>query len=73
MSHDGSSGGVIHMAVITEDKVEWLFVPDNELPKFWVCILIASICSDSCKSQEGKEVLGIEPGKVQAAPREIEV
>ena len=64
------------MAVITEDKVEQLFVPGNELPKFWVCILTASICSDSCKSQEGKEVLGIEPGKkilVQAAPMEIEV
>ncbi|KAI0033777.1 nucleophile aminohydrolase [Vararia minispora EC-137] len=35
MSRDGSSGGVIRMAVITEDGVERLFVPGNELPKFW--------------------------------------
>ncbi|KAI0921357.1 Proteasome subunit beta type-6, variant 2 [Taiwanofungus camphoratus] len=43
MSRDGSSGGVIRMAVITEDGVERLFVPGNELPKFW----------------DGKEVLGV--------------
>ena len=43
MSRDGSSGGVIRMCVITEDGVERLFVPGNELPKFW----------------EGKEVLGM--------------
>ena len=43
MSRDGSSGGVIRMCVITEDGVERLFVPGNELPKFW----------------EGKEVLGV--------------
>ena len=42
MSRDGSSGGVIRMAVITESGVERLFVPGNELPKFW----------------EGHEVLG---------------
>jgi len=42
MSRDGSSGGVIRMCVITEDGVERLFVPGNELPKFW----------------EGHEVLG---------------
>ena len=42
MSRDGSSGGVIRMCVITEDGVERLFVPGNELPKFW----------------EGYEVLG---------------
>ncbi|KZV69845.1 proteasome-domain-containing protein [Peniophora sp. CONT] len=42
MSRDGSSGGVIRMAVITEGGVERLFVPGNELPKFW----------------EGHEVLG---------------
>lgn len=42
MSRDGSSGGVIRMAVITEDKVERLFVPGDQLPKFW----------------EGREVLG---------------
>ena len=42
MSRDGSSGGVVRMCVITEDGVERLFVPGNELPKFW----------------EGREVLG---------------
>ncbi|KAI0720260.1 20S proteasome subunit [Cerioporus squamosus] len=42
MSRDGSSGGVIRMCVITEDKVERLFVPGDQLPKFW----------------QGKEVLG---------------
>jgi 20S proteasome subunit beta 1 len=42
MSRDGSSGGVVRMCVITEDNVERLFVPGNELPKFW----------------EGYEVLG---------------
>ena len=42
MSRDGSSGGVIRMCVITEGGVERLFVPGNELPRFW----------------EGKEVLG---------------
>lgn len=41
MSRDGSSGGVIRMCVITEAGVERLFVPGNELPRFW----------------EGKEVL----------------
>ncbi|KAJ7904336.1 nucleophile aminohydrolase [Mycena olivaceomarginata] len=35
MSRDGSSGGVIRMCVITEEGVERLFVPGNELPKFW--------------------------------------
>jgi 20S proteasome subunit beta 1 len=34
MSRDGSSGGVIRMAVITEKGVERLFVPGNELPTF---------------------------------------
>ncbi|KAI0650602.1 nucleophile aminohydrolase [Trametes meyenii] len=42
MSRDGSSGGVIRMCVITEDKVERLFVPGDQLPKFW----------------QGKEVFG---------------
>lgn len=32
MSRDGSSGGVIRMAVITKDGVERLFVPGNQLP-----------------------------------------
>ncbi|KAF9055101.1 20S proteasome subunit [Hymenopellis radicata] len=35
MSRDGSSGGVIRMCVITEDNVERLFVPGDQLPKFW--------------------------------------
>ena len=35
MARDGSSGGVIRMCVITEDGVERLFVPGNQLPKFW--------------------------------------
>jgi 20S proteasome subunit beta 1 len=43
MSRDGSSGGVIRMCVITESGVERLFIPGNELPKFW----------------EGREVLGL--------------
>lgn len=41
MARDGSSGGVIRMCVITEEGVERLFVPGDQLPKFW----------------EGKEVL----------------
>ena len=47
MSRDGSSGGVIRMCVITEDKVERMFVPGDELPRFW----------------EGKEVLPTNTGK----------
>jgi len=35
MARDGSSGGVIRMCVITESGVERLFVPGNQLPKFW--------------------------------------
>lgn len=35
MSRDGSSGGVIRMCVITEAGVERLFVPGDQLPKFW--------------------------------------
>ena len=42
MSRDGSSGGTIRMCVITEGGVERLFIPGNELPRFW----------------EGKEVVG---------------
>lgn len=60
MSRDGSSGGVIRMAVITEGGVERLFVPGNELPRFW----------------EGKEIIGPASKKVtgqQAVPIEIEV
>ena len=35
------------MCVITEDGVERLFVPGNELPRFW----------------EGKEILGLSDAK----------
>ncbi|KAI8075411.1 proteasome subunit beta type-6 [Gilbertella persicaria] len=35
MSRDGSSGGVIRLAVITKDGVERLFIPGNELPVHW--------------------------------------
>ncbi len=59
MSRDGSSGGVIRMCVITEEGVQRLFVPGNELPKFW----------------EGEEVLHGKPVKreVPVAPMEIEI
>ncbi|KAI8391539.1 proteasome subunit beta type-6 [Radiomyces spectabilis] len=35
MSRDGSSGGVIRMAVITKEGVERLFVPGDQLPTHW--------------------------------------
>ncbi|KAJ3205788.1 Proteasome subunit beta type-1 [Entophlyctis luteolus] len=35
MSRDGSSGGVIRLAVITKDKVERIFTPGDKLPTFW--------------------------------------
>jgi 20S proteasome subunit beta 1 len=35
MSRDGSSGGVIRLAVITESGVERIFTPGDKLPKFW--------------------------------------
>lgn len=35
MSRDGSSGGTIRMAIITEEKVERIFIPGNSLPTFW--------------------------------------
>lgn len=60
ISRDGSSGGVIRMCVITKDGVERLFVPGDQLPKFW----------------EGLEVLGaakklqVEP---EVVPMAIEV
>ncbi|KAF5333463.1 hypothetical protein D9611_002301 [Ephemerocybe angulata] len=57
MSRDGSSGGVIRMCVITEDKVERLFVPGDQLPKFW----------------EGKEVLGAASKKVYTEPEAMAV
>lgn len=34
MSRDGSSGGVIRMAIITQAGVERYFVPNPELPDF---------------------------------------
>lgn len=46
MSRDGSSGGTIRMCVITEEGAERIFIPGNELPRFW----------------EGKEVLPMETG-----------
>ncbi|PCH41292.1 20S proteasome subunit [Wolfiporia cocos MD-104 SS10] len=51
MSRDGSSGGVIRMCVITGDGVERLFVPGDQLPKFW----------------EGKEVLAVPTAKPRDA------
>lgn len=56
MSRDGSSGGTIRMAVITEDSVERLFIPGNELPTFW----------------QGKEIIGtaVQPTKKVDAPGE---
>lgn len=35
MSRDGSSGGTIRMAIITEEGVERIFVPGDKLPLFW--------------------------------------
>ncbi|CAO3588997.1 unnamed protein product [Absidia cylindrospora] len=35
MARDGSSGGVIRLAVITKDGVDRQFVPGNELPTHW--------------------------------------
>jgi 20S proteasome subunit beta 1 len=56
MARDGSSGGVIRMAVITEDGVERLFVPGNELPVFW----------------EGLEVLGKPASQPGVVPMAVE-
>ncbi|KAI5449679.1 Proteasome subunit beta type-1 [Naganishia albida] len=35
MARDGSSGGCIRMCVIKKEGVRRIFVPGNELPKFW--------------------------------------
>jgi len=35
MARDGSSGGVIRLAVITKDGVERVFVPGDSLPEHW--------------------------------------
>jgi len=55
MSRDGSSGGVIRMCVITDDKVERLFVPGDQLPKFW----------------EGRDILGADAKPVKGIPEAI--
>ncbi|EIN10579.1 proteasome-domain-containing protein [Punctularia strigosozonata HHB-11173 SS5] len=59
MARDGSSGGVIRMCVITKDGAERLFVPGDQLPKFW----------------EGREVLsmpGKAATAATAAPMAVE-
>jgi len=35
ISRDGSSGGCIRLAIITKQGVERIFVPGDQLPKFW--------------------------------------
>lgn len=35
MSRDGSSGGMIRLAVLTKDGCRRLNIPGNELPTFW--------------------------------------
>lgn len=35
MSRDGSSGGTIRMAIITKEGVERVFVPGDQLPRFY--------------------------------------
>lgn len=35
MSRDGSSGGVIRLAIIDEAGVERIFVPGDQLPQHW--------------------------------------
>lgn len=44
MARDGSSGGVIRLAVITKAGVERLFIPGNELPgkRSWWMVIKAS-------------------------------
>lgn len=56
MSRDGSSGGVIRMAVIKKDGVERKFFAGDDIPKFW----------------EGKEILPpTVPGKDVAGVRTV--
>ncbi|BEJ02741.1 hypothetical protein CcaverHIS631_0705360 [Cutaneotrichosporon cavernicola] len=52
MSRDGSSGGCIRMCVITKDAARRIFIPGNELPRFW----------------EGKEVVGSSAGVTAQVP-----
>jgi 20S proteasome subunit beta 1 len=35
MARDGSSGGVIRLAVIDEQGVQRIFIPGDKLPKHW--------------------------------------
>jgi 20S proteasome subunit beta 1 len=59
MSRDGSSGGTIRMAVITEEGVTRHFIPGNRLPTFW----------------EGKDIIGFTPkkyGAEEAIPIDVE-
>jgi 20S proteasome subunit beta 1 len=35
MSRDGSSGGVIRLAIIDKDGVERKLIPGDKLPKTW--------------------------------------
>ncbi len=35
LTRDGSSGGVVRLAVITKEGVERIFVPGDKLPTFW--------------------------------------
>lgn len=35
MARDGSSGGVIRMAIIDKNGVERMFIPGDQLPKHW--------------------------------------
>jgi len=38
MSRDGSSGGVIRLAIIDKDGVERIFVPGNQLVSLYINI-----------------------------------
>jgi 20S proteasome subunit beta 1 len=58
MARDGSSGGVIRMAVITEDGVERLFVPGNELPTFWEGL---EVLGKNAVKQAGVVPMAVEP------------
>lgn len=60
MSRDGSSGGTIRMCVITEGGVERMFVPGDQLPKFWQGLEVLE--SASTKAPAG----GLAPMVVEA-------
>lgn len=47
MSRDGSSGGTIRMVVITEDGVERIFVPGNEVCLPSLILRASQLTSDS--------------------------